>query len=779
MVRLIARMKVLFRNRSVIIVFIAMLVAVFIGPFVSLPKTLFTYPYSAVVNDSDGGLLGAKIANDGQWRFPPVDSVPDKFRTCITYFEDEYFEWHPGVNPMSILRAIWQNVRANKIVSGGSTLTMQTVRLWRRKERSVWEKVKEMLLATSLEFTYSKNAILAMYASHAPFGGNVVGLGAASWRYYGVSPEQLTWSEMATLAVLPNQPSLIFPGRNQELLSAKRNRLLKKLLANKVFDSLTYELALLEPLPQKPKGLPAIASHLVIKTDRKDGNNRVIHSTIQRSFQREVDRILEKHHQLNVGNSIHNGAVLVANMSNGQVLAYVGNTKAGLEHSKDVNIIEAQRSTGSLLKPFLYASALDDALILPQSLLPDIPTFIGGFVPKNFNKTFDGAVPADEALTRSLNIPFVHLLRDYSYQKFHSQLRKIGFSNLRKSGSHYGLSLILGGAEFSLWDLTQCFLQFGQQGLGRSKLNMLSLSRDATVERKDVFPISKEAAFITLKALLGVNRPGDEVSWERYGNSQQIAWKTGTSFGFKDAWAIGFSGGYVVGVWVGNASGEGRAGLTGVRKAAPIMFEVFDILPKTKSFMPPSQNLKEITVCNSSGYKASRECENTKINFLLPSAVRTSTCPFHQHIYIDDTGQRISSTCATMAGKVPVSQFILPPNQAYYYKRRHANYNELPQWSSDCRKLREDTPPMDLIYPRRDAVVFIPKELAGRKGKVVLELAHTSTDKKVYWQLDEFFLGTTERYHKLEIEANKGLHRLYIVDEDGYEITRDFTVTSD
>ena len=593
--------------------------------YFSLPTVLFEEPYSTVIESSDGELLSARIANDGQWRFPSKDSIPDKFKKCIVYYEDEHFYYHPGFNPVAIAKAFQQNRNAGKVVRGGSTLTQQVIRLSRKnKKRSYFEKFIELILATRLEVRHSKEKILELYAGHAPYGGNVVGLEMASWRYFGVQSHQLSWAESATLAVLPNAPSLIYPGKNQQKLLKKRNGLLLKLLHEKVIDKLTYQLAVQEPLPQKPYNLPQIAPHLLQRVAITNEGKR-IKTTIDISLQNRVNQIATQYYNQYKQNEVHNLAVIVIDVQNRNVISYVGNSPTDKDHDKDVDIIGAPRSTGSILKPLLYASMLDDGEILPNTLVADIPTQISGYAPENFNRTFDGAVPAQRALSRSLNIPAVLMLQEHGVNNFYELLQKFQLKDINKHPDHYGLSLILGGAESNLWDLCRTYANLS------STLNYYNASKGkyrtkefAELNYKKDFEqnygeenfqktiLGAGSIYLTYNAMKEVNRPEGDEAWKFYDSSLELAWKTGTSFGNRDAWAIGTNSRYVVGVWVGNSNGEGRPELTGVTSAAPILFDVFNLLPKKRWFQPPLNDLEESEVCTLSGHLAQDDCPKTK-----------------------------------------------------------------------------------------------------------------------------------------------------------------------
>ena len=359
---------------------------VFIIFWNSIDFPLFKDPTSTIVTTKKGELLAARIADDEQWRFPQSDSIPEKFAVAITHFEDEYFYYHIGVNPVSFFRAIWQNLKAGKIVSGASTITMQTIRLSRKgQNRNYIEKFIEIFLAMRLELSKSKTSILNLYASNAPFGGNVVGLDAAAWRYYKRSPYQLSWGEIATLAVLPNAPSLIYPGKNQQLLLKKRNRLLDKLMENGEIDFITLELAKLEPLPSRPHPLPNITPHLLNRLINDGYEGQINKVNIDKDLQVNINRIVSNAHQHLKFNQIHNVSVLVIDVKDNNVVSYVGNSDCDHVNSGcKVDMINARRSTGSTLKPLLYALILDEGLTLPHTLVPDIPTQILSFSPKNF-----------------------------------------------------------------------------------------------------------------------------------------------------------------------------------------------------------------------------------------------------------------------------------------------------------------------------------------------------------------------------------------------------------
>jgi penicillin-binding protein 1C len=759
------------------------------GYYFCLPRMLFEEPYSTVIESREGELLGARIARDGQWRFPAQDSVPYKFRQCIVHFEDQHFYSHPGFNPVAIFNAMRQNYTAGKVMRGGSTLTQQVVRLSREgKKRSYFEKGIELVLATRLELRHSKDDILGLYAAHAPYGGNVVGLEMASWRYFGVQPYQLSWAETATLAVLPNAPSLIYPGKNQQVLLAKRNRLLKKLYDEKVIDQTTYELSVQEDLPQKPFNLPQVAPHLLQHIAKTKEGQR-IKTTVISALQGRVNQIAARYYQEYKQTEVHNLAIIVVDVETRNIVAYVGNSPTDRAHQKDVDIIPAPRSTGSILKPFLFASMLDAGEILPNTLVADVPTQIAGYSPKNYELTYDGAVPAQKALSRSLNIPAVLMLKDFGVHRFYEQLQNFKLRDINKQPNHYGLSLILGGAESNLWDLTRTYAGLSgtlnhfnaSQAKYRTK-EFAELNWDYTHTPdfgNEVFnkpQLGAGSVWLTYNAMKEVNRPLADEAWRFYDSSLEIAWKTGTSFGSRDAWAIGTSPKYVVSVWVGNASGEGRPSLTGVGSAAPILFDVFNLLPRTKWFPTPYNDLEEADICALSGHLAGDHCPAVK-QWIPLNGTKTRVCPYHKLVHLDATGQyRVNSSCESVDAIITKTWFVLPPVMEWYYKGLHMDYMSLPPFRAGCQGTSSGS--MDFIYPKENGKIYLTKDFNGQIQPFVLKAAITLADAKLFWYLGDKYLGETQTFHEMPVEAPTGKYIITVIDEAGNEIRRHIEIVS-
>ncbi|MGV9011824.1 MAG: penicillin-binding protein 1C [Flavobacteriales bacterium] len=750
---------------------------------------LFADPYCTVLLDKDAHLLGATVADDGQWRFPPGEKVPMRFATCLLQFEDRHFRSHWGIRPQSLVRAWEQNRAAGRVVSGGSTITMQVARMARgNRARTYMEKFIEAFLALRIEIRMDKDKILDLFAAHAPFGGNVVGLDAAAWRYFGRPAERLSWSESATLAVLPNAPSAIYPGKGHDALRNKRDRLLTRLLAVHAIDSTEWSLAKEEPLPEGPRALPQRAPHLLATLKSQGHDGEILHSTLDGELQDRATAAADLYAGRLLANEVHNAAAIILETATGRVLAYVGNLSgAGAAHAGEVDIVRSRRSTGSVLKPFLYAEMLQGGELLPDMLVADIPTRYNGFAPRNYDEHYNGAVPASEALSRSLNVPAVRALHAHGIDRTLRLLRAMGLKSIDRSADDYGLSLIVGGAESTPWELAGAYADLGRilRNFGRAGMAyrqgdvhppvVLAAEADqrsagAPVAEKTPI-LSASSIYFTLKALREVARPEAEQGWKQFAGSRSISWKTGTSFGHRDAWAIGLTAKYCIAVWTGNASGEGRPGLTGTLAAAPLLFDLFNLLPASDAgFEPPYDEMVHSAVCRTTGFRANRDCPQVDTAWVPPQGSRTPLCPYHRRVWLDASG---TQQLAGGAGK-SISWFQLPPAMEHYYMERQPAYKPLPP-PLPGTPIGQDRP-MDIMYPDAGGTILIPIQLDGSVGSMVAEVAHRDPRATLYWDLDGTFMGTTSGEHRMALSPEAGLHRLTLTDQRGNREQRTFTV---
>ena len=763
-----------------------------------LPDPLFAHPLSSVLEARDGSLLGARIAADGQWRFPARGLVPEKFAAAVIAAEDKRFRRHPGVDPLALARAAWTNFRAGEVVRGGSTITMQVIRMARgSRPRTYREKFVEAALALRLEIGTGKDEVLALYAANAPFGGNVVGLEAAAWRYFGRGPGDLSWAEAAMLAILPNNPGAVHPGRSRAELLDRRDRLLRRLRDTGSIDGEELELALLEPLPDAPKPLPQAAQHLLqTLAAEAGGDGRRYASTLDASLQRLVGDIAARQSHSLASMGIRHLAALVVDNRTFEVVAYVGNSRwevgAGTGHA--IDLIHRPRSTGSILKPLLYARMLDAGEILPATLVPDVPSRFSGYMPENYDREFRGAVPARAALARSLNVPAAWMLRRHGVDRFYDFLRAMGMTTLHRPPAGYGLTLVLGGAEGTLWDITSMYANLARIGgggrtaaAGRGNADRAGgegayrprILTDEPAATDGGAALSVGAAWLTLDALVEVVRPGTDSRWRVLGRGRRVGWKTGTSYGHRDAWAVGVTPRYTVGVWAGNANGEGRPELTGVAAAAPVLFDIFNRLDGDAWFPRPEAHLKEVRVCRTDGYLASGGCETTVTRAPRDSHFERPS-PHHRTVHLDpSSGLRVHGMCESVQTMSHETRFTLPPGQEAFYRRWNPAYRPLPPYRPDCTRNPAEASagsPVDFLYPHDGTRIYIPVELGGRKGRAIFAAAHRDPGATLHWHLGDRYIGSTSVFHEKALEVAAGRHVVTVVDVMGNRARRAFEV---
>ena len=725
---------------------------------------------------------------------------PEKLIRAVVEFEDRYFFFHFGVNPVAIAKAVTENITAGRVVRGGSTITQQVIRISRYPTpRTVWEKFIELHLAVALEILYSKQEILDLWLNNAPFGGNIVGLHAASLRLFGRQIPELTWAESALLAVLPNSPSDINTSRNREKLREKRNLLLNKLHRNGHLSEIDLQIALLEPIPEHPLPMPELAQHLLFQEQEILPKTSLAKSTtsqenIRTTFldihlQLNAQKVLQSHVKRLAENQIGNAAAIIVHVPTGQVRMYHGNVHADDdENAEYVDIIRAPRSSGSILKPFLYATMLAQGELFPEMLLNDLPIRYSGFFPKNFDHNFRGVVPANEALFRSLNVPFVNLLSRYGVPAFLLDTHNFGLGKtINQSAEHYGLSLILGGAETRLWDLARLYSAFAYKlawfdETSSNQVYKLNLMQSESFEEETLQLSSlpdQASIWHTFENLTRLMRPEHEVYWQNFSSSRKVAWKTGTSFGHRDAWAIGVTPEWVVGVWTGNASGEGRAGLTGVLTSAPILFDLFQLLPQTTWFLEPTFQMNSTKMCVKSGYPASKLCPETKDVYVPKVDNNVGLCPFHIRIHTNKNQTfRLNADCATLPELNETSWFSLHPIQEWYFTKKSPDYSPIPPMHPKCEDNEERQKNLQIFYPDNNSEIYVPVTHIQKQEGILFEAFHRSNEATVYWHLDDEYIGQTQGFHQIKVHPSRGEHILTLVDSSGEIIARNFKILS-
>lgn len=744
-----------------------------------LHENIFVDDYSQIIKDENGEILRIFLNSNDQWCFPSPDNqdIPEKLKTSVIYYEDEYFRWHLGVNPISVGRAAIQNVKNNRIVSGASTITMQLARLMQPKERSFTNKIAEIFLAVKLELYYSKNEILQLYLNHAPYGGNIRGYQAASLRYFQKMPNQLSWAQSASLAVLPNAPGIVSPSANKKLLLTKRNLLLKKLLDKTVIDSATYSLAINEPIPQKAYPFSITAPHLTQKIQSQYGNRNIVETTINKKIQTHIEYLCRHHSAYLKRLGIKNCAALVIETKTGKIKSYVGSANFfDYKSQGQVDGVMAPRSSGSVLKPFLYALCMDEGIIIPQTLIKDVPSYFDAFSPKNADFKYDGVVTASEALVRSLNIPAVRLLNTYGVYSFYTFLKNAGLSTLFRSAEDYGLPLIIGGAEVNMKDMAKLFQGLGNQGVFIEPyfLKSDSINQQNTTAQL----ISPGACYLTLEALKNLKRPGAEYYWQQFQDQKPIAWKTGTSYGQKDAWAIGVTPQWTIAIWAGNFDGEGNPNLSGAGSAGPLLFDIvnyLDVDPQHPWFEFEEYDFQQAIICKETGFVTGPYCDHRDTTWVPANMKSLKLCPYHKNVYVDKSEHHTVCSYCWDNDHHSKHYLVFPAEVNTELRKRGHLAQILPSHNSKCKKIAADHP-LYIEYPRDSARVWIPRDFNGEYQKLVVKIAHNNFEKNIFWYLDDIYLGETKQKNNLAITVNNGWHNITVKDQDGYIETACFYV---
>ena len=754
-----------------------------LGSLVKASYALDQFCYSAVLLDKHDAFLSAKVACDGQWRFPITKKLPETYKQALIFYEDKNFYRHFGIDPFALVRAFYQNLKNGKVISGASTISMQLARLClKNKSRSIFTKLEEMYLTIGFEFLYSKEKILQLYSGLAPFGSNVVGLETAIWKYYHKRLEDLSWAEASLFAVLPNQPSMLHLSKNREKLLLKRNRLLRDLNNSIIISQDVYSLSIEEPLPDKPLVLPRNAPHALEYAIKLKGDATIMNSTIDLNLQNEVIRISRNHHRIFKANEIHNLAVLVVENKSGNILAYLGNSMdSSVVRNADVDMVHAPRSSGSVLKPLLLVAMMDLGLVGPGSLVPDIPTLINGFRPENFSRQYSGAVSCREVIQKSLNVPSVLMLKEYGIPVFYANLKRFGFSHLFRPWEDYGLSLILGGAEVNMADLARTYAylahtlnvyQDHQQKYPDFSDYHLRLLKNEKPHQNilnsnpDLQTAGAIHHMFQSMRLHGMNQ--EEFNIHTRNSLSPIALKTGTSFGYKDAWCVGVNPDYTVVVWIGNANGMARPGLIGIQTAAPLMQEIIQLPPAERDWTIPYDDMVFIPVCRQSGFTPGRYCTDIDTQYLPKASKLLKTCTFHQKIFLDTTlNFRVFKDCESQI--VEANWFVLPPAMEYFYASAHPEFKAMPPLREDCReKGAEQFRTLAFIYPNHNAQIMIPVDLDQQKNPMIFKATHRDPGAEIMWFMDNTYIASSNYPFELTFIPPPGRHHFMIMDREGH-----------
>lgn len=749
-----------------------------------LPKPALScrFPTSVAVYDSGHHLLRLTLSADDKYRlWVPLEKISPQLIEATLLHEDRLFFRHFGVNPMSLFRAACETYIAGGRRIGGSTISMQLARImYHVKSRSPKGKIHQILRAMELEFFYSKEEILEAYLNLVPFGRNIEGVAAASLIYFGKTADKLTLPEVLTLAVIPQSPVRRAPGRlSGEPLPAARKALYRKWATEHPATDGEAEVMDLPLITRDIKDLPFLAPHFVdsiLGKRRIDGKSEII-GCIKLSMQRLVERHVQAYVSGQRRTGICNAAAMVVDYRTQEIKALVGSADYfDTRVQGQVNLANARRSPGSALKPFIYGLGMDQGIIHPLSVLKDSPLAFGAFSPENFDGRFEGPLSVKDALIRSRNIPALSVAARLSNPGFYDFLKRCGISRMNTE-RHYGLSLVLGGSEITMEELVTLYTILANRGL----LKPLRHTADDPVG-EGVRLLSAESSFMTLEMLKENPRPDHSYVNGSAPDPLPVYWKTGTSHGFRDAWAVGIFGPYVLAVWVGNANGEGNPALIGVKAAAPLFFQIVDSMKAQKiDLTEPVHrmpgNLCRVEVCSVSGELPCPHCRETRSTWFIPGKSPIKMCDIHRRIVIDDnTGL---AACPPYSDPTHSEVFeFWPSDMLKIFQQAGIPRRVPPRANPDCSMdaVSASGNPPRIVSPMSNLTYALRS--SSEDNRTIAFQAITDADaREVYWMLDENYVGKAESGSVLTWKARPGDYVLRAVDDRGRSDSKQLKVT--
>ena len=724
--------------------------------------------YSTIVTDNKGEVIHAYLTKDQQWRMKTeLTEISPVLRRTIVEKEDKYFYYHPGVNFLSAGRALFRNLIREKRTSGASTITMQVARAMEPRRRTYVNKFIEMFRAFQLEWKYSKDQILQLYLNLVPYGGNIEGVKSASILYFNKNPDHLSLAEITALSIIPNRPGSLVIGRNNDMIVQERNKWLNRFASDKVFTKKEIEDALKEPLRAVRGQIPRLVPHLSNKLRRQGGD--FIRTNIDLNTQLKIEKIVADYSRSVRSMNIRNAAVVVIDNTTHKVVAYVGSASFGdSTDAGQVNGAAAVRQPGSTLKPLLYGLCLDAGLLTPRKLITDVAVNYNGYAPENYDRKFNGYVTMEYALEHSLNIPAVKSLHALGLDLLIRKLIACDFMQIRKDQKKLGLSMILGGCGASLEELTGLYSVFANNGIyiKPSYVQTDTLSRGGSAESGGTTILSPAAAFMIDEILSRISRPDFPLTWESTVHMPKIAWKTGTSYGRRDAWSIGYNRHFTIGVWVGNFSAMGVPELSGANVATPLLFRVFNTIDYDSDEewfrQPPDCDRRQ--VCSETGMVPDDHCSNIVMDYFIPGISSSKKCDNEQEIMVSPD-ERISycKVCMPGAGYKKKLYKMVPPEMQQYFEEHNIAYQKIPPHNPACEKLFQDGAPQ-VTSPYNGSEYLI-----NRKDPEPLQLTcNVGNDvSTVYWYINNRFYKSGEARAKQFFLPVEGPVKISCTDDKG------------
>ncbi|MBK0001620.1 penicillin-binding protein 1C [Erwinia sp. S38] len=760
-----AGLKRLLQNAAAVVVLLALfLLGWRLWPHPPLSQGL---PLSTAWYDRHGQLLRLQLATDDRYRqWTPLADMSPLAIDGILLHEDRWFYANPGFNPVSLLRGFWRSYITGGSKQGGSTITMQLARMkWQLNTRTPGGKLVQLLRAVQLELSYSKHDILEAYLNYAPYGRNIESLGAASLIYFNKPPAKLTLAEALTLAVLPQSPSLRIDPRSGELspaLMQARNRLFARWQQHYPTDNAQQALFRLPMTLRQPQALPFIAPHFIEQLQPGERALRV-DTTLDATLQTLVERQVRAYILRNQNRGIHNAAVMLVDSRDMGVRALVGSADYfNRPIQGQVNGTTAKRSPGSTLKPFIYALGMEQGVLHPMTVLKDVPSTFGSYAPENFDRRFLGPVTATDALNFSRNIPAVAIAAQLRQPSFYQFLRLAGISNMA-SEKHYGLSLVLGGGEVTAQELARLYAMLANRGELRPLRMRESDPLDAGARL-----LSEEASFMTLDILRQHRRPGDTLAQRP--STLPVYWKTGTSWGFRDAWSVGIFGPYVLVVWQGNFSGQGKNAFIGVEAAAPLFFNIIDSvaasypqLREPRHRFPP--HLKKVDICLPSGNLPTQWCQQRGSSWFIPGKSPITVDTVYRPLRIDNLSGKVA--CAPWdehSSHVEVFEFW-PSDLANVFAS--AGLPKRPPPRGECQPESQSGSAPRITSPLKNTTYTLRQSQRGREN-ISFSAVTDADSRTVYWFVDDIYLGSSASKTPLDWQpARSARYRIRAVDDRG------------
>lgn len=725
--------------------------------------------YSTIITDSKGELINAYLTKDEKWRMKTeLDEISPLLRKTIIAKEDKYFYSHPGINVIAIGRAFFKNLVKMKRTSGASTITMQVARALEPGKRNIWNKIRESFRAFQLEWKYDKDEILQLYLNLVPYGGNIEGVKAASLLYFKKNPDHLSLAEITALSIIPNRPSSLVIGKNNDLIIKERNKWLQKFADEKVFTKKEIEDALAEPLTATRTLVPHYIPHLSYKLKKQ--RRLLVKTSIDLNIQLKTEKLVEDYTRAQRLKNIKNAAVVIVDNKTHKVIAYLGSSNFNdTTDGGQVNGANAVRQPGSTLKPLLYALCFDEGLLTPKSILTDVAVNYEGYAPENYDKKFNGYVSTEYALEHSLNIPAVKSLKLLGHEKLIQKLAACNFKQIQKDQRKLGLSMILGGCGTTLEELTGLFSAFAYDGI---YIQPSFLQTDSSNQKVNL--VSPAANYMINEILSKVNRPDFPLNWTATERMPKIAWKTGTSYGRRDAWSIGYNKNFTVGVWVGNFSGVGVADLSGANIATPLLFKIFNTLDydNDKDWFSQPEDCEIRQVCSETGMIPAAHCSHIITDYFIPLISSTRSCDNRQEIMISpDEKVSYCKSCAPQTGYKKKWFKIIEPDMQAWYNDNNITYQKIPAHNPDCELIFKGNAPM-IISPVNNTEYLISK-----KDPEPLQLiCKTSNDvSKVYWYINNKFYKGCNAGEKQFFVPSEGPVKISCTDDKGRN--KDITIT--